>query len=133
VVSGLVKDRPVCRVKDLPHGSIPLRVWVCKPGLSARMRCAGGGRQQVARPPTRRERIAGSLPRAGYALSPTALARLKQILRDDDPTEEIGAVWAIVELLRQLLAAHRSLDRPASDRAHGVLIWPRPTWLGRSR
>ena len=30
VMSGLVKDRPTSRVKDLPHGPVPLRVWVRK-------------------------------------------------------------------------------------------------------
>jgi len=30
VLSGLIKDRPVSRVKDLPHGPVPLVVWVRK-------------------------------------------------------------------------------------------------------
>ena len=30
VVSSLVKDRPTCRVKDLRHGALPLRLWVRK-------------------------------------------------------------------------------------------------------
>lgn len=30
VLSGLIRDRPMSRVKDLPHGSVPLRVWVRK-------------------------------------------------------------------------------------------------------
>jgi transposase len=30
VMSSRVKDRPTCRLKDLPHGSVPLRLWVCK-------------------------------------------------------------------------------------------------------
>jgi len=28
VMSALIKDRPTSRVKDLPHGLVPLRVWV---------------------------------------------------------------------------------------------------------
>ena len=32
---GLVKERPSCRVQDLPHGLVPLRVWVRK----RRLRC----------------------------------------------------------------------------------------------
>ena len=36
VLSGLVKERPTSRVKDLPHGLVPLRVWVRK----RRFRCA---------------------------------------------------------------------------------------------
>lgn len=30
VMSSRIKDRPLCRLKDLPHGSVPLHVWVCK-------------------------------------------------------------------------------------------------------
>ena len=30
VLSGLIKDRPTSRVKDLPHGPVPLVVWVRK-------------------------------------------------------------------------------------------------------
>jgi len=29
-LSGLIKDRPTSRVKDLPHGPVPLVVWVRK-------------------------------------------------------------------------------------------------------
>ena len=36
VLSALIKDRPTSRVKDLPHGVVPLRVWVRK----RRFRCA---------------------------------------------------------------------------------------------
>jgi transposase len=30
VMSSRVKERPICRLKDVPHGSVPLRLWVCK-------------------------------------------------------------------------------------------------------
>ncbi len=30
VLSGRIKDRPTCRVKDLPHGPVPMVVWVRK-------------------------------------------------------------------------------------------------------
>ena len=30
VVSGLIKDRPTSRAKDVPHGLVPLRLWVRK-------------------------------------------------------------------------------------------------------
>ena len=46
------------------------------------------------------------LLRAGDHLSPKALTRLTTVLANDDPTNEIGAAWAIKELLRQLLQAH---------------------------
>jgi transposase len=38
VLSGLIKDRPTSRIKDLPHGVVPLRVWVRK----RRFVCAEG-------------------------------------------------------------------------------------------
>lgn len=45
------------------------------------------------------------LLRAGDRLSPTALAKLKTVLRGDDPTDEIGAAWGVKEQLRHVLAA----------------------------
>jgi transposase len=30
VMSSRIKDRPTCRLKDLPHGGVPLRLWMCK-------------------------------------------------------------------------------------------------------
>lgn len=44
------------------------------------------------------------LLRAGDTLSPAAPARLKRVLASDDRTGEIGAAWAVKELLRQLLS-----------------------------
>jgi transposase len=45
------------------------------------------------------------LLRAGDTLSQSALRRLADTLRRDDPTNEIGAAWAVKEQLRHLLAA----------------------------
>ena len=47
---------------------------------------------------------------AGDRLTPAQLARLDRVLATDDPTDEIGAAWAVKELLRQLLA-ERDPDR----------------------
>jgi transposase len=58
------------------------------------------------------------LLRAGDQLSPSALARLKKVLREDDPTDEIGAAWAVKELLRQLLAAHGPTRYSRSGTGH---------------
>ena len=30
VLSGVIRDRPTCRVRDLPHGTVPLRVFIRK-------------------------------------------------------------------------------------------------------
>ncbi len=45
------------------------------------------------------------LLRAGNTLTPRALARLQAMLDADDPTNEIGAAWAVKEHLRHLLAS----------------------------
>ena len=56
------------------------------------------------------------LLRAGDRLSLPARSRLLEVLRRDDPTNEIGAAWGVKELLRQLLAAS---DRSTiSNRLH---------------
>ncbi len=47
---------------------------------------------------------------AGNRLSARQLTRLGQVLAADDPTDEIGAAWAVKELLRQLLS-ERDPDR----------------------
>ena len=56
------------------------------------------------------------LLRAGDTLTPAALTRLKATLAADDPTNEIGAGWAVKELLRQLLQAC-SLEQADQRRA----------------
>lgn len=45
------------------------------------------------------------LLRAGDTLSPAAISRLADTLRRDDPTNEIGAAWAVKEQLRKLLGS----------------------------
>jgi transposase len=68
------------------------------------------------------------LLRAGNTLSPRGLARLKQVLADDDPTNEIGAAWGVKERLRQLLAAPTPHDarRRLARFYHDVLIADMP-------
>ncbi|MGI8523487.1 MAG: ISL3 family transposase [Nocardioides sp.] len=58
------------------------------------------------------------LLRAGDTLGPKSLARLRMVLRTDDPTNEIGAAWAVKELLRQLLAAHGPTRYSRHETAH---------------
>ena len=61
------------------------------------------------------------LLRAGDTLSEKALARLKTLLRDDDPTNEIGAAWGCKELLRQLLALNGpAYSAEAVEAAHAA-------------
>ena len=54
------------------------------------------------------------LLRAGNTLSPAALARLRTTFREDDPTQEIAAAWAVKEQLRRLLAC-TTLDTAATE------------------
>jgi transposase len=55
------------------------------------------------------------LLRAGDTLSQSALRRLGDTLRRDDPTNEIGAAWAVKEQLRRLLGSG-SLAKAAARR-----------------
>lgn len=68
------------------------------------------------------------LLRAGDALSARALARLKEALAADDPTNEIGAAWAVKERLRQLLQAgsleHADQRRAAFEEAVAQAAMP---------
>jgi transposase len=48
-MSSRIKDRPVCRLRDLPHGSVPLRLWVCKHAASCAPRSfARVGRSELS-------------------------------------------------------------------------------------
>ncbi len=58
------------------------------------------------------------LLRAGETLSPTAQGRLARVLASDDPTGQIGAAWAVKELLRQLLQAHGPTRYSRHETAH---------------
>jgi transposase len=58
------------------------------------------------------------LLRAGDTLSPKALTRLKTVLATDDRTGELGAAWAVKELLRQLLQAHGPTRYSRHETAH---------------
>ena len=58
------------------------------------------------------------LLRAGDTLSPVARGRLRRVLATDDPTGEIGAAWAVKELLRQMLQAHGPTRYSRHETAH---------------
>ena len=73
---------------------------------------------------------------AGDRLSRRALARLKQVLATDDPTNEIGAAWGVKELLRHLLAAPSASDvRARLFRFYDAVAldeWPETTRLAET-
>ena len=58
------------------------------------------------------------LLRAGDRLSERALQRLFNVFAHDDPSDELGAAWAVKERLRTLLA---TTDLDAADTARGHL------------
>ena len=62
------------------------------------------------------------LLRAGNALSPRALARLKATLRADDPTDEIGAAWGVKEQLRTLLTSGSLAQAHEQKMLLGLLV-----------
>jgi Transposase len=51
-------------------------------------------------------------------LSAKVLGKLKTILKQDDPTDEVGAAWACRKLLPQLLAAHGPTRYSRHETAH---------------
>lgn len=57
----------------------------------------------------------GLLLRGYDTLSENGRARLDQVLRHDDPTDEIGAAWGVKEQLRRILAC-TDLDSAAVER-----------------
>ena len=73
--------------------------------------CQHGGRGTRTDPAWAHRRL---LLRAGDQLSPNGLARLKKVLREDDPTNESGAAWGIKELLS---SPSPRRDRPATPAA----------------
>ena len=58
------------------------------------------------------------LLRAGDQLGPRALASLAAVFATDDPTNQVGAAWAIKELLRQLLAGNGPSRYCRADASH---------------
>ena len=73
VISSRVKDRPTCRLKDLPHGSVPLRLWVCNPERrEGRSSCGDGTDPADAgfRPPN----AAGGIHSAQFRTYPDSAA-----------------------------------------------------------
>ena len=110
VLSALVKDRPTSRVKDLPHGVVPLRVWVRK----RRFRCAEAACVRRSFTETSgqlpaRSRLTTRLPKKiGAAVSTTNRAM-------SEVGNDYGVAWWTVH--RVLLAAAADVLGPAEPTA----------------
>ena len=73
VMSSRIKDRPLCRLKDLPYGSLPRRVWVCKRRfLCTEKLCARGSFTEVSDQIPARSRLTKRLrTKVGAAVTAT--------------------------------------------------------------
>jgi transposase len=62
------------------------------------------------------------LLRAGNTLNPRGRARLAATFRRDDPTDELGAAWAVKEQLRRLLATASLADAHTEKMRLGAYV-----------
>ncbi len=107
VLSALVKDRPTSRVKDLPHGPVPLRVWVRKRRfVCAERRCERGSFTETSAQLPARARLTARLRvKIGEAVTVRNRAM-------SDVAVEHGVAWWTVH--RVLVAAAADLLGQAS-------------------
>ena len=106
VLSALLKDRPTCRVKDLPQGPVPLRVWVRKRWfLSAETACARRSFTQTSAQLPARARLTSRLRGKISAAVSTTNRAMSEVGKDD------GVAWWTVH--RVLVAAAADALGPA--------------------
>lgn len=88
VMSSRIKERPICRLKDLPHGSVPLRLWVCKRRfVCAEALCSRGSFTEVSDQVRARSRLTTRL-RAKVSAAVTATNRAMS-----EVAGEFGVAW----------------------------------------
>jgi len=88
VMSSRLKDRPVCQLKDLPHGSVPLRLWVCKRRfVCTEALCSRGSFTEVSDQVPARSRLTTRL-RAKVSAAVTATNRAMS-----EVAGEFGVAW----------------------------------------
>ena len=101
VMSGLIKDRPTCRVKDLPHGLVPLAVWVRKRRFAcAQTLCARRSFTETSAQLPARARLTTRLKVQVTAAVTTTNRAVSEVANDH------GVAWWTV---------HRILVRAAAD------------------
>ncbi len=126
VLSGRIKDRPTSRIKDLPHGDVPLRVWVrkrrfvCAEAVCARRSFTETSAQLPARSrlTTRlRTKISAAVSRTNRAMSEVGadygvawwtvhrvlVTAAADVLGQADPTTTIGIDETRARSIRWLL------------------------------
>ncbi len=101
VLSGLIKDRPTSRVKDLPHGSVPLTVWVRKRRFAcAEVLCARRSFTETSAQLPARARVTTRLKAKVCAAVTTTNRAVSEVAKDH------GIAWWTV---------HRILVKAAAD------------------
>ena len=102
VISGRVEDRPVSRIKDLPHGSLPLRVVVRKRRLvCTELLCERRSFPQSCAELRPRSRLTGRL-RVKVSAAVTTTNRAMS-----DVAVDYGAGWSTVHRILVTTAAQR--------------------------
>lgn len=101
VVSGLIKDRPTSRVRDLPHGLVPLAVWVRKRRFAcAQVLCERRSFTETSAQLPARARVTTRLKVKVAAAVTTTNRAVSEVAKDH------GIAWGTV---------HRILVRVAAD------------------
>jgi transposase len=101
VVSGLIKDRPISRVKDLPHGPVPLIVWVRKRRFACvEVACARGSFTETSTQLPARARVTTRLKVKVCAAVTTTNRAVSEVAKD------YGIAWWTV---------HQILVKAAAD------------------
>ena len=101
VLSGLIKDRPTSRVKDLPHGPVPLVVWVRKRRFACvEVLCARRSFTETSAQLPARARVTTRLKVKVCAAVTTTNRAVSEVAKDH------GIAWGTV---------HRILVKAAAD------------------
>ena len=114
VMSARVEDRPLCRLKDLPHGSVPLRLWVCKRRFVCTEKlCARTSFTEVSdQVPARSRLTKGLRTKVGTAVTATNRAI-------SDVAGDYGVAWWTVHRI-VVATAVKALGQAAPTRMIGI-------------
>jgi transposase len=97
VMTSRIKDRLTCRLKDLPHGPVPLRLWVCKRRfVCAEQLCSRGSFTEVSDQIPARSRLTTRLRSKVSAAVTTTNRAMSEVAKD------YGLAWWTV---RRILVA----------------------------
>ena len=100
VMSSRVKDRPIRRLKDLPHGNVPLRLWVAKRRFMCNEnRCARGSFTEVSDQIPARSRLTTRLRSKVSAAVTTTNRAISEVAGD------YGVAWRTVHRILVATAA----------------------------